>query len=163
MIGPNKRGSMGVAIATLAVAGVGLVLSLLFKVLPMFRVEESVVGRGGFGTSPFMGWFLLLLTQLFFCAEIILFPFYSRALALARKKYWVADASMRVMMFGIGYTVVRVLGWIVIYVMSQTTSPGLGKTMGWFLLIFLWVGNGLYIAQVTQYLFLLWRTRPIVK
>jgi hypothetical protein len=162
MIGPNKRGSMGVAIATLAVAAIGLVVSIIFKVLPMFG-EFSLLRGPGSSTSPFFGWFMMLLTQLFFCAEIIIFPFYTRALALARKKYWVADSSTRVMVIGIAYTVVRVLGWIIIYVMGQARSEGLVKAMGWIFLLLLWGGTALYITQLVQYLLLLWRARPIVK
>jgi hypothetical protein len=168
MIGPNKRGSMGIAIATLVVAVVGLVLSIIFKVLLIFG-EHFMLDRGD--DSPFFGWFMLLLTQLFFSAEIILFPFYMRALALARKKYWIADSSTRVIVLSIAYTVVRVIGWILIYVMMKMAeslvrgggSVGLYKTMGWFFLLFLWGGNALYILQLVQYLLLLWRARPIVK
>src|SRR5207302_5680385 len=78
MIGPNKRGSMGIAIATLVVAVIGLVLSIIFKVLPMFGESSLLIGPGS--GSAFFPWFMLLLTQLFFSAEIILFPFYTRAL-----------------------------------------------------------------------------------
>ncbi len=168
--GPNRRGSMGVAIATVAVAAIGLIVTLIFRLLPLFGQELLMTagGRGGGGggggrTSLFLAWFLLVLPQLFFCAEIILFPFYLRAVGLARKKYWVANDAGRVVVLGVAYSVVRLLGWIVIYVMTQSSSPGLGKAMGWIFLLLLWGGTVLYILQLMQYLFLLWRTRPLVK
>jgi hypothetical protein len=168
IIGPNRRGSMGIAIATLAVAAVGLIVTLIFRVLPVFG-QEFMADRGvGGGTSVFVAWFLLVLPQLLFCAEIILFPFYLRAFGLARRKHWIADDAGRVVVLGIAYSVVRLLGWIIILVLinaaaSRSQSPGLGKAMGWILLLFLWGGTVLYILQLIQYLFLLWRTRPIVK
>jgi hypothetical protein len=168
MIGPNKRGSMGVAIATLVVAFIGLVLSIIFKMLPAFG-ESAFGGRLQSSDSPFFGWFMMLLTQLFFCAEIILFPFYTRALALSRKKYWITDASTRTMVLGVGYTIARVLGWIVILVMinmsrsSRGASPGAGKAMLWIMLILLWAGNVLYILQQIQFLLMTFRTRDIIK
>ena len=167
MIGPNKRGSMGIAIATLVVAFIGLVLAVIFKLLPAFG-ESGFGGRLLSSNSPFFGWFMMLLTQLFFCAEIILFPFYTRALALARKKYWISDASMRTMLLGVGFTVVRVLGWIVILILinmsrSRNASPGMGKAMAWIMLLLLWAGNVLYILQQIQFLLLAFRTRDIIK
>jgi hypothetical protein len=165
--GPNKRGSMGFAIATLVIAFISLVLSIIFKVLPAFG-ESGFGGRLQSSDSPFFGWLMMFLTQLFFCTEIILFPFYTRALALARKKYWITDASMRTMMLGVGYTVARVLVWIVILIMismsrSRSPSPGLGKAMLWIMLLLLWAGNVLYILQQIQFLLLSFRTRDIIK
>jgi hypothetical protein len=109
---------------------------------------------------------MFLLLQLLFSAEIILFPFYTRALALARKKYWAVTDSGRVIALGFAYSGVRVLGWIIIYIMvkaAESRSEGLFKSMGWIFILVLWAGTVLYILQVIQYLFLLWRARPIVK
>jgi hypothetical protein len=166
--GPNRRGSMGIAIATLAVAAIGLILTLLFRLLPIFGEEFITAQGGGARTSAFLAWFLVFLPQLLFCAEIILFPFYPRAFGLARKKYWVVGDAGKVVVLGIVYSVVRVLGWIIILVLisaaeSRSQSPGFGKAMGWIFLVLLWGGTVLYILQLIPYLFLLWRTRSIVK
>jgi hypothetical protein len=173
MLGPNKRGSMPMAISTLAVAGVGLLLTLIFKLPFLF----GSVGFGGFGgrgiaVSGFGLWFPQLLTQIAFSAEMILLPLYLRALALALKENAMVRQSMLVMFLGCGYAGARVLTYIFWYIamnsfisaMINFTGRGGGppKAMIWITIVFLWVGAIVFAAQLTFLTLLSWKMRNAV-
>jgi len=159
LLGPRQRGAMPLAIVTLSLGVLHLVLALIFRLALIYGVGLSPMGgpSSGFGV-----WFGLLLTQLFFGAELIMFPFYMRALCAIRKKHGAAGACMAPAIMAMAYTGLRLLGWILFYVMGRSTSEGAAKGMIWTNLILLWIGTIVFAIQITLYTQAVWRVRRAV-
>jgi hypothetical protein len=157
-IGPNKHGSMGLAIATASVSFIYLLFASIFLLPVLFR------GGLGFGFDGFGAWLMLLLTNLFFAAEIIIFPLYLSAVARARKQDWLSDSSMQLVWFAGTYAAERLIIWILIYVLTRTGIRGeaASKAWTWILLILLWVGIGNLVYFLVRHIMLLWQTRETV-
>jgi hypothetical protein len=166
ILGPSKRGMMGLAIATTAVAGVSLVLLFVkMFIFPWYFGSEHAVfiglDRSWFGT-----WFVWLLSQLAFAAELILFPFYLRAASLARKVRWNAQACTLVAGLGCVYAAERLIALVLLYVSTQSLfniTPGALKAWAWINLILLWIGAVVFTLQIILYIVRVWRTRVVIE
>lgn len=158
-IGPNKYGSMGLAIATASVAFVELLFSCIFKIPFLFPDR-----RGGFGFGllefNFGTWLLLLLTNLFLAATVILFPLYLRAVSQGRKNHYHAGSCISLVWLAGAYAAERLLTWILFYVSSKSEPS---KAWTWIILIMLWIGAIVFAVFLIRYIIILWRTREIVE
>jgi hypothetical protein len=169
MLGPNKRGMMGMAIATLAVAGLELLLTLIFKVPSFFsRGGGPFSGPGGDpGSSVFGAWLVLLLIQLLFSAAFILFPLYLRAASLALKARAQARACMAVFIVACIYAGERLLTYIFWYIVLQASMERSTRSdpraLVWITLILLWLGAFAFGALIVWYIIVLWRTRAEIE
>jgi hypothetical protein len=156
MLGPNKRGTMPLAIATLAVTAVETLLTLIFKVPWLFRNPLEMFMGYGFGT-----WFPQVLVQLLFAAEFIVFPLYLRSLSYILKSSKNAKQCLWFMVLSCFYAGERLVTFIMFYVITQQRSDS--RALGWIALILLWLGAFIFLAMIIWYPILLWRTRKLVK
>jgi hypothetical protein len=168
MLGPNKRGTMGLAISTLAVAGLGLLLTLIFKISLFFTAFGPMGGPAGPGMGEFGTWFVLFLMQLLFSAEMILFPLYLRGLSRFLKDTDNARRSMNVVMLGCVYAGERLITFIMLYVAVHAFARAMRagssdpRALLWILLILLWLGVFAFIPFVIFYILAIWRTRALI-
>jgi hypothetical protein len=168
VLGPNKHGTMGLAIATVAVAFVELLSSSIFKIPFLF---DGMRQEFGFGT-----WFMLLLTNLFFAATVILFPLYVRAAAKARKDDDLAGSCLMLVFMAGAYAAERLITWILLYVFvkqftgrrvvtQEEANAMLSSMRVWQVinLIMLWIGAILFAGFLVRYIILQWRMRDAVE
>jgi len=102
-----------------------------------------------------MGWFLLVIIQLLFAAEFLLFPLFLRALALGAKNYGFARDCTKVVIFAAAYAGERLLTWVMFYVAITNFSKG----MFWVSVILMWVGFIIFLVLITFYALVLLRAR----
>lgn len=161
MLGANVNNSFGLCIAAIAVAGVEALLIMIFQLPNLFG--SGIYGVTGFGQSFFLFWFMLLLIQLLFGAEIILFCLVARAIALALKKKQTAKASTVPLIWAGAYSGERLLTFVFWYIMVSVGFMGTGgRVMGWITMLLLWAGIGVYIAFIIMYSLFLWRMRKLI-
>jgi hypothetical protein len=173
MLGPTKKGAMGFSIATLSVAGLGLLMTLIFKISLLFSGPVFMPfgapppGFDPFGVARvdvFGSWFPLLLMQMLFSAELILFPLYLRALSKYLKASWNARRCMSVMVMACVYAGERLITLIFLLILlnmafSTSRTQSDPKALIWILLILLWIGALYFIAFIVFYILSIWRTR----
>jgi hypothetical protein len=164
LLGPSKRGTLGLAIATLAVAGVGLLLNLVIKVPALFGRDASG-GPAGLRVGDFAGWlFVLFLPGLLLGAEIILFSLFLRAVSLLRRDGDNARGCMIVLVLACVFTGLRALRDILTYALlrAASSSPP-ARGVSWLSLTLGWLILGAYIATLVVYILRLWRTRALAR
>ncbi len=151
LLGPNKNNSFGLCIAALAVAGLWLLLTSIFK-LPLIFDTSRGYGR----SAEFGNWLVLLLTQLLYSAEFILLLLIARAYCLALKARRLAKTTFQLIgLFG-GYAGERVLTFIFAMVWAKNFSA---TARGGIRLILLWIGTFLFMGFIIWYTIFLWRVR----
>jgi hypothetical protein len=158
MLGPNKRGTMGLAIATLAVAGTNLLLSLIFQLPTVFDSHNTPL-------TGFASWFFAaLIPGLLLGSEFILFTLYLQAVSRVLKSSEDARQAMNVMVLACIFTGLRALSDIIAYASIPSTpfSPP-SKGMIWLALILSWAILGVYITMLVFYILRVWRTRALVR
>ncbi len=161
ILGPNKRGSFGLAIAVAAVAVLESLLIMIFQLPALF----SSRGPGATGSDSFMvSWIMFLLIQLLFGAEIVLFPLVIRAFCLGLTKRQSARAATMPIILASSYTGIRVLTLIfwLIAVNSVTSSATTFRVMGWTTIILLWAGIITFVIFLIVYTLYLWRMRGVL-
>jgi hypothetical protein len=172
ILGPRKRGALGLAIAITAVAGVRLLLLLIFK-LPVILGSLTHLGPGGLNMGFFTLWFMWLLIQLLFAAEFILFALYMRSLSLLLKDNWNVSGCNLTLILGCVYAGERLITFIFAYlVFNAIFSPRVAafgqlpqepsKAMAWITLILLWLGAFLFAGLLVMYILRIWRTRNLI-
>jgi len=164
ILGPTKRGMLALSIATTAVAGVDVLLTLIFKV-PLVFGDYAGSARAPSPSGLFGTWFALLIVQLLFSAELILFPLYLRGMCKFVKARWTAGSCMSVMVIGCVYTGARVLAFIFGYITLNMASSidararSDPRAMFWITLVLVWIGTLVFLGFVIQYIMTIWRTR----
>jgi hypothetical protein len=167
---PNRKGSIGFAIATLVVAAAWVVLYFIFQFLPIFGATGGWSGLvGGPGGGPgggreslFGGWFLLLLVQMLFSAQFILALFFLRAIALSVKERGLAGQCLSTVFLAAGYAGERIITFIVLYVAIVSVKSESGaKTMGWINMILVWIGFFIFVAMIIPYIQLFFRGQAL--
>jgi hypothetical protein len=176
MLGPKGRGTFGMSIALLVVAGIHLVF-LIIKVVFLFRSHgisfggarldeldglfNRLVFVAGFpGMSDFGTWFVLLLANLLFAAELILFPLFLRAALLTKGKKRTASSCMAISFLAGGYAGLRLLAWVMFYVVIASRDPS--KAIAWIALILGWFGTFAFIGFIIWYILLIWKARDVL-
>jgi hypothetical protein len=166
ILGPKQRGTLPLAITTLALASLHLLLALIFQLPSLFGASMF----GGGEMAVFGHWFVLLLTQLFFGAQLIMFPFYMRALCSIRKRWGAAGACLAPAIMAMAYTALRLLGWIMLYVAVQAIASAArqgpasnpSKAWAWVNIILLWIGSIVFAIFIILYILAVWRVRRAV-
>src|SRR5947209_17084613 len=103
MLGPNMKNSFGLCIAALAVTAVQAILIMVFPLPILFGsgfIEGVLFGQSSF----FLTWFMLLLIQLLYGAEVILFCLISRGFAQGLKKKQTAKSTLAPLIWAGAYT-----------------------------------------------------------
>lgn len=159
MIGPNKRGSMGLSIAVLSIAVLEILLIMIFQLPGLFGQNFLRIGTN---QSFFGTWLLYLLIQLLFGAEVILFPLVVRAFALSLKKKMHAKSAMVSLFLAGAYTGERLLTFIFWLVANNIRSPDAGRVFGWIMVILLWLGIFAFIAFIIIYTIFLFKSWKII-
>jgi hypothetical protein len=168
---PNKYASLGLAIATLATAGVGALLMIPFRLAgrPYFGgvfPAQSALASLFFGPSEQIlmlhgsaGSFIVsLLVDGCVLAAFILFPLYLRALARSRKERDLADACMPLMIYSccaVGYSLL----WPVLTLPFRSTSIESARVAGWVMWILYYINVGLFTGMLVWFLRTLARAR----
>jgi hypothetical protein len=164
MLGPHQRGVLPLAIVALVLGTLHLVLALIFRLPVIYGFGYAAPHAAMSPVAGFGVWFGLLLTQMFFGAELIMFPFCMRALCSIRKKYGAMGACMAPAILAMVYTGLRLIGWVVFYVMGQSrpTSEGGAKAIIWTNVILLWIGTIVFTIFIILYILAVWRVRRAV-
>jgi hypothetical protein len=170
LLGPRQRGALPLAVIAVSLGTLYLLLALIVRLRFLFGGEEGVA-FGAFGrgqAAVFWVFFTLLLASLFFGAQLVLFPFYMRSVASIRKKYRAAGACLVPAILAIAFTVLRVLGWLLFYLPSQTQPAGQGaggqtaaRVWVWTDIAVLWIGNIVFVIFLVFYLLVVWRVRRV--
>jgi hypothetical protein len=184
IIGPKKHGKMGLAIAVTAVAGLDLLLSLIFKLPFVFGSMGPVVEQvGPFGgvlvlRMDFGSWFMLLICQLLFVTELILVPVYLRLVARDFRKNALGRNGLYTIYLTGAYGGLRLLVWILYYITMAAIiamfaidfrtrfdmrPPEPPRGLIWITLITLWLGSFAYLGQTIWYTIFLWKARDMVQ
>jgi hypothetical protein len=168
---PNKKGTLPLAITTLALAGVNVIFSLICRIIAMFS-QSMAGGREvafpGFAfTSESIGgaFALSLVVMLFFFAELILFPVFMWAASHAAKARWAAGGWMIYVIFAAvtaGLCILHLIMYLVAW-NNVLNSFREGKTPSKALFIVSSVISLIYalafLGLMIWYLILLFRTR----
>jgi hypothetical protein len=164
MLGPNRRGSMGLAIATLGAAAVELILTLAFWLPDVFRdpMLQAMRSPGSFFVTWFFG---QLLARLALAAVFILFGLYLRAVCLARRADDDAGPCLFLMILGCVYAglglLIEIL-WFVSYRPHETPTPT-PRALIWISIILTWIGLLVLAGVVVWFILQVWRTRRAVE
>ena len=181
ILGPKERGKLGLAIAVTSVAGLDLLLSLIFKIPFVFSGMGYYFAFNrqfqGFGVPlfeigvPFGTWLMLVFCQMLFVAELVLFPIYIGLVARDFRRRSHAQTGIGLIFLTGGYGILRLLAWILYYVAITMITNILLTLRGgdypraviWITLILLWLGNCAYIGQAIWYIIYLWKSRDLVQ
>jgi hypothetical protein len=177
LFAPNKNGSLGLAITTLAIGGVALIFKL-WMLVNLINAGSGGVGGpgagggGGMGVGP-MGMMpmmspsqakvaaiiLLILYCLLFYSEWVIFSLYLRAVALTVKERWLAGGCLGLMGLACGVGGVNILLWILILSILNVTSPSPGNIK-----VVFWIGEITGIIWFGMMLgFAIWYMRTILQ
>jgi hypothetical protein len=115
---------------------------------------------------------LLLLTQLLFAAELILFPLVMRAYALAGRRYTHVKTCAGLLSVAGAYAALRLLTWILYYATLRFRisaienyrggrPPEPPKALIWITIIFLWLGTFALVGYLIWYLLAIWKSRRL--
>src|SRR5207244_3258462 len=125
--------------------------------------------------------FLLVLCQLLFVAELILFPLYLRLVARDFRRNAHGRVGANTIFVTGAYGLLRLFAWIFYYITIATIiaiftppmvirdpfgnfrPPEPPRALIWITLIVLWLGNFVYIAQIIWYTIYLWKSRGVVQ
>ena len=151
ILGPNKGGTMPLAITTASVTGVYVIMWLIAR----FAMAPNPFDGGGMTGQ----WIMMLLSQLLFCASIILFPLYLQAVLQARKRSRYAN-PMGAMTLAIVYAGVFLVGNILVYVLAS--SAGLSMGILWASTLVQVAIDGVMVAFLINYILLLWNVRALI-
>jgi hypothetical protein len=159
VVAPTRRGALGLIIATLAVAVVGLILSIVFRLVRAFRDDFAALGLGQGATVGQQ--ILLIFVQLFFFAEILLLALFLWAVAVNFRSNRLARGSMGLVIYtgcAAGYHTIVPL---ILMVFKPTTIGG-AKALLVIALILYWIGAFIIIGMLVWLLVQLWRTRDVI-
>jgi hypothetical protein len=154
LFGPNREGSLPLAIAVLGLGGVNLVLGVIFKVIPAFKT----VGAGGFAYSAAGGGevgalIFAVAVHLLFGAEFIVFPLFMRAIGKqlgSRSSGW----TINILLAGAS-TALLVVTDVVLLIAAKNASQG----MFWVGLVLRCLADLIFAGYLTCYILLLFRAR----
>jgi hypothetical protein len=168
LLGPDRRGVRGLAIAALAVGGVHFILNLAVKIpyLPsgIFNPDGPHEREAGFVI-------LWLFVHLLYVAELILFLLALRSMALAAGRRRVAARTGTNIFLLSLFGGIRVIGFIFFFIAVQqwldlfnpvhprTTPP---VAMTWVAVVFMWLGIVLYVPFVINYILHIGNVRGLV-
>jgi hypothetical protein len=172
LLGPKQRGAQPLALIALSLATLYLLTALIFGLGFLYGDQPSALlhdltstrAGGPAQRLEFGTWFPLMLASLFFGAQLILFLFYLRALCAIRKKRGSAGACLPPAILAIAYTVLRLIGWILVYVPAQSSEPisqAAQKAWAWIDIILLWIGNVVFVVFLILYILVVWRVRRV--
>jgi hypothetical protein len=155
---PNRKGSLGFAIATLVVAVAWVVMFFIFDFLPIFEAAGELAGLlglsgGGHGGSLFGGWILIVLVEMLYCAQFILAIFFVRSIALSVKDRGLAGQGLTTICLAAGYAGLRLITLIIFYIMAANVKSESGfKTMAWIIMILNWIGLFAFVLMIVNYI-----------
>lgn len=149
LLGPNRNASMPLAIAVIAVSGVEVLMTLIFK-LPGYFSNQFLSGDFG-------GWFLLVLIHLLHGAQFILAVLLVRAFAQDRGDRVISTACIGLVSVAGAYTGVGLITQICRY--AGTNS----RAMGWITLILGWLTLLAFILFIIWYTVVLWRAKGMLE
>jgi hypothetical protein len=155
---PNRKGSLGFAIAALAVAVAWVVMFFIFDFLPVFGAAGQVAGLfglsgGGHGGSLFGGWILMVLVEMLYCAQFILAIFFIRSIALSVKDRGLAGQGLTTVFLAAGYAGLRLITLIIIYIaVASVKSESGARTMLWIIMILNWIGLFAFVLMIVNYI-----------
>jgi len=172
---PPRFGTHALAIAALSLAGLNLVLQLVFKLLPLAgamdytmiplvapeitmtvaNIERLLPLHVSWSDSPFWEMFVALLIQMLYFAEPVLFCLFLRAAALSIKDEKLQALANGLIVLALG-TAFAILAY---YLLSVT---GTSEVMGWVMrsVYALWVG--FFLGQLIWYAVILHRGRQTI-
>ncbi len=156
ILGPKQRGALPLAITTVSVTGVYLLLTVIFKLPFLFSQGFGLFGGRGVALT----WFMQVGIQLLFCAELVLFPLYLRAVGYLRNRPRHASSCMVPLFLAAGYGVLRLIAWVLGYVVIRSESEP-SRGLIWITILLLWLGSIAFVVHLIFYLLLLWRSRAL--
>ena len=149
MLGPSYGNSFGMCIAVIAVAGVDMLLRLIFNV--PFYFGGMMVHSGNFVGL----WIALLLVHLLFSAELILVPLIYRDYCLGLRMKKNAKSTFTLIGISGAFAGVGLLYFIFWLVLANNYSDA----VKWIYIILMWATAGVLVGFLIMYTLFLWRVR----
>ncbi|MBV9123616.1 MAG: hypothetical protein JO112_09680 [Planctomycetes bacterium] len=154
LVVPNKHAALGLAIAALALGGVNLILRLTFGGIHFGG--EGNFALGAFSVFDVEGRNILpILRDLLFLAELLVFPLFLRAVALARKEEGIASMCLNVVIVAAVHAGVKLVYYLVIYSFANSASRGLYYVIN----TLYWITVLIFLGQIAFYAITLKQTR----
>jgi hypothetical protein len=162
---PNRKGTLPLAITTLALGAVNLALALICRIIPMMRVvmtggrELMDPGLAFISDSAGGAFAFSLIFTLFFYAELILFPLFIRAVSQVMRSHWAESNALMVVILasvGAGLT-------IIFYIMGLVASHKPSKAMFVITSLLGFLSTLCFLGQAIYYTLLLFRSRDEIE
>ncbi len=155
ILGPNRNGTMPLAITTTALGGAYLLLILVTLIVSS---GTRGVAFGGFGMN--VGTVILnLLSHLVFAASLVIFSLYLKAVSGAQKRSRYGSVGTGPMVMACIYGGLQLLMDMLAFIRPS----GDPRWLLWIILFLRWAVIGVFIAFLIMYILAVWRTRSQVK
>jgi hypothetical protein len=165
---PSKAGTLGLAIATLALGGVSLILGILFVVIPAFNAPLPLGIIPNFAAPPLgitsqtVGFIMQLLTDLAFAAALILYPMFLRAVAIYFKDRGHGQDCLTLIFLVGGFAATTIIADVLglIWVKGRTAEGF--KAMFWVNAVVRWIADLFLGGVLSWYVIILFRSKAVV-
>jgi hypothetical protein len=165
---PSKAGTLGLAIATLAVGGVSLVLSILFIVIPAFNTPIPLGIIPNFYAPPFgitsltVAFIMQFLTDLAFAAALILYPMFLRAVAIYFKDRGHGQDCLTLVFLVGGFAATTIIADILGLIWLNGKSREASNAMFWVNAVVRWIADLFLGGVLSWYVIILFRSKAVV-